>query len=135
MPQPAVLSSIIRDAQRHHEASRKATELSRRLHETSRKLQVLGDIVSTANSVLEPRHVLNVIMSQIQELIPSEVWSILLVEETGDLTFEMALGEKGPDLTTTRIKMGGGRGLGCSNGRADHLERRSTGPSVPASLR
>ena len=49
-------------------------------------------------------------MSQIQELIPSEAWSILLVdEETGDLTFEMALGEKGAaDLTTTRIKMGEG---------------------------
>lgn len=109
VPGRAVLSSIIRDAQRHHEAGRKATELSRRLRETSRKLQVLGDIVSTANSVLEPRHVLNVIMSQIQELIPSEAWSILLVdEETGDLTFEMALGEKGADLTTTRIKIGEG---------------------------
>ena len=39
-------------------------------------VQVLGDIVSTANSILEPRRVLNVIMSQIQELIPSEAWSI-----------------------------------------------------------
>ena len=46
MPGRAVLSSIIRDAQRHHEVGRKATELSRRLRETSRKLQVLGDIVA-----------------------------------------------------------------------------------------
>ena len=109
VPRKGVLRAIVRDAQRHHEASRKAAELSRRLRETSRKLQVLGDIVSTANSILEPRRVLNVIMSQIQELIPSEAWSILLVdEETGDLTFELALGEKGADLATTRIKMGEG---------------------------
>ncbi len=110
VPRKGVLRSLVRDAQRHLEATRKASKLSRRLRETSRRLQVLGDIVSTANSILEPRRVLNVIMSQIQELIPSEAWSILLVdEETGDLTFEMALGEKGAaDLTTTRIKMGEG---------------------------
>lgn len=110
VPGKGVLRSLVRDAQRHLEATRKATELSRRLRETSRRLQVLGDIVSTANSILEPRRVLKVIMSQIQELIPSEAWSILLVdEESGDLTFEMALGEKGAaDLTTTRIKMGEG---------------------------
>ena len=110
VPRKGVFRSLVRDAQRHLEATRKATELSRRLRETSRRLQVLGDIVSTANSILEPRRVLNVIMSQIQELIPSEAWSILLVDEaTGDLTFEMALGEQGAaDLTTTRIKMGEG---------------------------
>ena len=109
VPRKGVLRSLVRDAQRHLEASRKAGDLSRRLRETSRRLQVLGDIVATANSILEPRRVLNVIMSQIQELIPSEAWSILLVdEETGDLTFEMALGEKGADLMTTRIKMGEG---------------------------
>jgi diguanylate cyclase (GGDEF)-like protein len=110
VPKKAVLRSLVRDAQRHLDATRKAFEVSRRLRETSRQLQVLGDIVSTANSILDPRRVLNVIMSQIQELIPSEAWSILLVdEETGDLTFEMALGEKGAaDLSTTRIKVGEG---------------------------
>lgn len=110
VPRKSVLRSLVKDAQRHLDASRKASELSRRLRETSRRLQVLGDIVSTANSILDPRRVLNVIMSQIQELIPSEAWSILLVDEdSGDLVFEMALGEKGAaDLTTTRIKMGEG---------------------------
>jgi diguanylate cyclase (GGDEF)-like protein len=70
---------------------------------------VLGEIVATANSILEPRRVINVIMSQIQELIPSEAWSILLVdEESGELAFEMALGEKSSDLNDTRIKLGEG---------------------------
>ena len=109
VPRKGVLCSLVKDARRHLEASRKATKLSRRLRETSRQLQVLEDIVSTANSLLEPRRVLNVIMSQIQELIPSEAWSILLVDEESDeLTFEMALGEKSADLSETRIKIGEG---------------------------
>jgi len=109
LPSKAMLVSLVRDARRHVETARKAADSSRRLRETSHRLQVLGEIVATANSILEPRRVLNVIMSRIQELIPSEAWSILLVdEETGDLTFEMALGEKGSDLSSTRIKMGEG---------------------------
>jgi diguanylate cyclase (GGDEF)-like protein len=109
VPRPQVLRALIADARRHQEASRRAGKLSRRLRETSRRLQVLGDIVSTANSILEPRRVLNVIMSQIQELIPSEAWSLLLVDqERGELTFEMALGERSADLTSTRIKIGEG---------------------------
>ena len=109
VPRKGMLSSLVKDARRLLQASRKATTLSRRFRETARQLQVLEDIVSTANSLLEPRHVLNVIMSQIQELIPSEAWSILLVdEENGELRFEMALGEKSADLSDTRIKIGEG---------------------------
>lgn len=109
VPRAGVLRSLLVDARRHLESSRKAAKLSHRLRDTSRQLQVLGDIVSTANSILEPRRVVNVIMSQIQELIPSEAWSILLVDETtGELTFEMALGEKSADLNDTRIKIGEG---------------------------
>jgi diguanylate cyclase (GGDEF)-like protein len=50
-----------------------------------------------------------VIMSEIQQLIPSEAWSILLVdEERKELTFEMALGEKGGELGDIRLKIGEG---------------------------
>ncbi|MGH9334709.1 MAG: diguanylate cyclase, partial [Vicinamibacteria bacterium] len=109
LPPKGALRSLVQDARRHLLASRQASHLSRRLRETSRRLQVLGEIVATANSILEPRRVINVIMSQIQELIPSEAWSILLVdEETGELAFEMALGEKSSDLSDTRIKLGEG---------------------------
>ena len=109
LPATGGLRSVIQDARHQLVLNRKAGNLSRRLRETSRRLQVLGEIVATANSILEPRRVINVIMSQIQELIPSEAWSILLVdEETGELAFEMALGEKSSDLNDTRIKLGEG---------------------------
>jgi diguanylate cyclase (GGDEF)-like protein len=109
LPPPSALRSLVQDARRHLQSSRKATELTKRLRETSHRLHVLAGIVSTANSILEPRRVVNVIMAQIQELIPSEAWSILLVdEETGELAFEMALGEKSSDLNDTRIKLGEG---------------------------
>jgi diguanylate cyclase (GGDEF)-like protein len=109
LPPLGRLRSLIQDARHQLLLNRKAASLSRRLRETSRRLQVLGEIVATANSILEPRRVINVIMSQIQELIPSEAWSILLVdEETGELAFEMALGEKSSDLNDTRIKLGEG---------------------------
>ncbi len=126
LPTSGSLRSLIQEARHQLLLNRKAGNLSRRLRETSRRLQVLGEIVATANSILEPRRVINVIMSQIQELIPSEAWSILLVdEETGELAFEMALGEKSSDLNDTRIKLGEGScGLGGADGRARDRERR-----------
>lgn len=109
VPTVATLQASIADARRLHEASKKSSHLATRLRETSRRLQILSDIVSTANSILEPERVVAVIMSQIQKLIPSEAWSILLVdEERKELTFEKALGEKGEDLTEIRLKMGEG---------------------------
>jgi diguanylate cyclase (GGDEF)-like protein len=74
-----------------------------------RRLAILTDIVRTANSILEPRKVIEVIMGKIQELIPSEAWSMLMVdEEKQELTFELALGEKGKDVSAFRVKLGEG---------------------------
>ena len=96
LPAPADFLALLRECRKRSEDSRRATKLSRRLRETSKRLQILSEIVSTANSILEPDRVISVIMSQIQTLIPSDAWSILLVEpETGDLTFTRAVGGKG----------------------------------------
>ena len=52
--------------------------------------------MKTANSILEPRKVIELIMAKIQQLIPSEAWSMLMVdEEKQELTFELALGREG----------------------------------------
>jgi diguanylate cyclase (GGDEF)-like protein len=103
------LSSVLHDAGRRHRLARESSHLSRRLRETSKRLQVLSEIVATANSVLEPQRVVAVIMSHIQKLIPSEAWSILLVnEKKTELSFEMALGEKGEDFSDIRLKIGEG---------------------------
>jgi diguanylate cyclase (GGDEF)-like protein len=76
---------------------------------TARRLAILTDIVKTANSILEPRKVIELIMARIQELVPSEAWSMLLVdEEKQELSFELALGAKGKEVSSFRVKMGEG---------------------------
>jgi diguanylate cyclase (GGDEF)-like protein len=82
---------------------------AQRTRVNARRLGILADIVKTANSILEPRRVIESIMAKIQQLIPSEAWSMLLVdEESQELTFELALGEKGKDVASFRVKMGEG---------------------------
>jgi diguanylate cyclase (GGDEF)-like protein len=83
--------------------------VGRRPRTTAQRLAILTDIVKTANSILEPRKVIELIMQKIQQLIPSEAWSMLLVdEERQELTFELALGEKGRDMAGFRLKIGEG---------------------------
>jgi diguanylate cyclase (GGDEF)-like protein len=84
-------------------------DLRAELKKTARRLAILTDIVKTANSILEPRKVIELIMARIQELIPSEAWSMLMVdEEKQELAFELALGIKGKEVSSFRLKMGEG---------------------------
>ncbi len=79
------------------------------LESTAQRFAILSDIVKAANSILEPRKVIELIMTKIQELVPSEAWSMLMVdEERQELTFELALGEKGKEMSGFRIKIGEG---------------------------
>jgi len=79
------------------------------LGEEAARLEMLADIVKTANSILEPRKVIELVMAKIQQLIPSEAWSILMVDESGEtLSFELALGDKARDVAALRVKMGEG---------------------------
>ena len=83
--------------------------LGDQLRRTTERLAILTDIVKTANSILEPRKVIDAIMAKIQQLIPSEAWSMLMVDEARkELTFELALGAKGKDVATFRVKIGEG---------------------------
>jgi diguanylate cyclase (GGDEF)-like protein len=79
------------------------------LRTTAKRLAILTDIVKTANSILEPKKVIELIMGKIQQLVPSEAWSMLMVdEEKQELTFELALGEKAKDMSAFRVKIGEG---------------------------
>jgi diguanylate cyclase (GGDEF)-like protein len=79
------------------------------LKKITERLAILTDIVKTANSILEPKKVIELIMTKIQLLIPSEAWSILMLdEEKQELTFELALGEKGKDVSVFKVKVGEG---------------------------
>ncbi len=76
---------------------------------TARRLAILTDVVKTANSILEPRKVIELVVEKIRQLIPSEAWSLLMVdEEKQELVFEAALGAKGRDVTSFRLKIGEG---------------------------
>jgi diguanylate cyclase (GGDEF)-like protein len=84
-------------------------DIALELRTTTKRLAILTDIVKTANSILEPRKVIELIMAKIQQLIPSEAWSMLMVdEERRELTFELALGEKAKDMSGFRVKIGEG---------------------------
>jgi len=76
---------------------------------SAQRLAVLIDVVKTANSLLEPGKVVEVVMEKIRELIPSEAWSLLMVdEEKEELVFEAAHGARGPEVSSYRIKIGEG---------------------------
>ena len=76
---------------------------------TAKRLSILTDVVKTANSILEPRKVIELIMAKIQQLIPCEAWSMLMVdEEKQELVFELALGGKAKEVSAFRVKMGEG---------------------------
>lgn len=108
-PPPTAVLAHLEAAEGRGSASDRRRDLTRQLKKTARRLAILTDIVKTANSILEPRKVIETIMAKIQELIPSEAWSMLMVdEEKQELTFEMALGEKGKDVSSYRVKMGEG---------------------------
>jgi diguanylate cyclase (GGDEF)-like protein len=106
LPAPAVLAHI-QSAARGHQGA--AEDVGAALKTTAKRLAILTDVVKTANSILEPRKVIELVMEKIQQLIPSEAWSLLMVdEERQELVFEVALGAKGRDVTSFRLKMGEG---------------------------
>jgi diguanylate cyclase (GGDEF)-like protein len=76
---------------------------------SARRLAILTDVVKTANSILEPRKVIELVVEKIRQLIPSEAWSLLMVdEEKQELVFEAALGAKGREVAAIRPKLGEG---------------------------
>jgi diguanylate cyclase (GGDEF)-like protein len=76
---------------------------------TARRLAILTDVVKTANSILEPRKVIELVVEKIRQLIPSEAWSLMMVdEERQELVFEAALGAKARDVSALRLKIGEG---------------------------
>jgi diguanylate cyclase (GGDEF)-like protein len=106
-PSPDAVLAHLASAQGSGDTRRR--DVGQALRRTAKRLAILTDIVKTANSILEPRKVIELIMEKIQQLIPSEAWSMLMVdEEKQELTFELALGAKGKEVSAFRIKMGEG---------------------------
>jgi diguanylate cyclase (GGDEF)-like protein len=74
-----------------------------------RRLRILSDITRAANSVLDPRRVMEIVMGKAQALIHSEAWSLLLVDESEQsLSFEMSRGERSSDIKEHKVRIGQG---------------------------
>jgi diguanylate cyclase (GGDEF)-like protein len=74
-----------------------------------RQLKLLAEISRAANSVLEPRRVMEIVMSKAQALIKSEAWSLLLVDEKEQsLSFEVSKGEHAEGIKDFKLSIGRG---------------------------
>lgn len=75
----------------------------------SEKYHILLRIIKTANDKLDPSSVMRIIMDNIQQLIPCEAWSILvLMPEGEELEFERARGQVADAFVRARLKVGEG---------------------------
>jgi diguanylate cyclase (GGDEF)-like protein len=105
-PLPRAVLAHLRGARRPAARRRGKGQASRT---TARRLAILTDVVKTANSILEPRKVIELVVERIRQLISSEAWSLMMVdEERQELVFEAALGAKARDVTAFRLKIGEG---------------------------
>jgi diguanylate cyclase (GGDEF)-like protein len=106
-PAPEAVLAHLRSGRRA--ADRPDGEGPRAPQTSARRLAILTDVVKTANSILEPRKVIELVVEKIRQLIPSEAWSLLMVdEEKQELVFEAALGAKGREVAAIRPKLGEG---------------------------
>jgi diguanylate cyclase (GGDEF)-like protein len=106
-PPPGAVLAHLHGARRRRAGE--AQTVGAALKTTAQRLAILTDVVKTANSILEPAKVVELVMEKIRLLIPSEAWSLMMVdEETQELTFEAALGAKSPQASSQRLRMGEG---------------------------
>ncbi|MEM7345764.1 MAG: GAF domain-containing sensor histidine kinase [Chloroflexota bacterium] len=84
-----------------------------RMYEASQKsameMAMLNDMVRTLSSTLRLDQVLTSIMEQVEQMLSAEAGSLLLTDPgTGDLVFQIALGDKADEIKPFRIPKGQG---------------------------
>jgi sigma-B regulation protein RsbU (phosphoserine phosphatase) len=85
------------------------SQLGKQYHEEVGKLNKLIQISTLLNTTFNLPELLGLVISSAKELFKAEACSIMLVdEESGDLVFEVAIGEKSEDVTKHRIPKGQG---------------------------
>jgi diguanylate cyclase (GGDEF)-like protein len=99
---PDSMAPVVRNALR-------LRETVRRLREREQELYVMDEIGRTIISSLELKTVLNIIMEKTRELVRSEAWSLLLVDEkSNQLHFSVAIGEHTNKLRKFKLNIGEG---------------------------
>ncbi|MGH9870380.1 MAG: diguanylate cyclase [Candidatus Polarisedimenticolia bacterium] len=75
----------------------------------SRRLSVLLQISRAANTVLEPRKVMEIVMSHAQALIRTEAWALLLLDDKDQtLSFQLTTGGRMAAMRAHRVRLGEG---------------------------
>ena len=84
-------------------------ELRRQLEDEVNRLNRLIEIAGQLNSTLNLDELLQLIMGSAADLLGAETSSLLLLDdETGELTVEVATGEPAPEVTKQRVPAGVG---------------------------
>src|ERR1700726_4583917 len=88
---------------------RQVAELQQQLEDQVGTLKRLIEISTMLSSTLNVSELLQYIIASAAELLRSETASLMLVdEETGELTFEVATGQPGEEVVKQRIPAGQG---------------------------
>lgn len=91
------------------ESEAETDRLQRRLHEEIETRTRLIQVGIQLGTTLQVPQLLELIMQSAREMLRAEACSIILVDdETGELVFEVALGDKGQELAKQRIPAGQG---------------------------
>jgi diguanylate cyclase (GGDEF)-like protein len=103
------LAGMVRRERDLMNAEKRLSEARSQARAHARRLSVLLDIAQAANSVLEPRRVMEIVMSRAQDLIRCEAWALLLLDDEDQiLRFELVAGGKAVALKDCRIRVGEG---------------------------
>jgi signal transduction histidine kinase len=93
------------EREQHRQREERVRNLERRVEE----LAVLNEMSTSLSSTLDLDQVLTLIMERINAVLRVEAGSLLLIDdETGELVFQIALGEKAEGVKPFRLQMGQG---------------------------
>lgn len=105
----ALVADILSREARLMEAEASLAASRARARMFQRRLTILADIAQAANSVLEPRRVMEIVMSRAQDLIPAQAWTLFLIDEKEHVVgLELASGENLRPPKNYRLKIGQG---------------------------
>lgn len=105
----ALLAGIVRREALLMQTEARLREARAQGRSHARRLAVLSHISQAANSVLEPRKVMEIVMSRAQELIGTEAWTVLLLDEKEQtLSLELKTEGRGETMKDLRVRLGEG---------------------------
>lgn len=101
-----------------------------KFHLEHKKLATLYQTAKRINSTVKLNQLLKEIMQITTEVLEGEASSVMLIDdETNELVFEVALGEKGDAVKEIRLKMGEGiAGWVAQHGKSVHLDDVNNDP-------